>query len=222
MADAAPAPGADDGPVHVHSVQEEYFYMMVRPCACGGPWHSESQEVDEGESTILHHLSATCFTCGKERTFHFQLDERPGPKGPIREINPTDRPSRALDLAEWLQLARFYLGRIERLREKVEKAQSLLDARQCLEEARKFFSAGDEAPPASALWSDKSRRLAEAQPEAFRRETIDGMLERLPPLERLRQADSLDQKTFKQAVRERARQRVGRKWWQFWRLFRRE
>ena len=210
-----------DAAVHVHSVQEEYFYMMVRPCACGGPWHSESQEVDEGESRILHHVSATCFACGKQRTFHFQLDERPGPKGPIRQINPTDRPSRALDLAEWLGLAQFYLGRIERLDAKVEKAQSLLDARQCLEEARKFFGPEDEAPPASALWSRKSRQAAEARPEAFRRSTIEGMLRRLPPLERLRQADSLDQKAFKQAVRERARQRVGRKWWQVWRRFRR-
>ena len=214
-------PSARDAAVHVHSVQEEYFYMMVHPCACGGPWHPDSQEMDEGESRILHHVSATCFSCGKERTFHFQLDERPGPKGPIRQINPTPEPSRALDLAEWLDLARFYLGRIERLEAKVEKAQSLLDARQCLEEARKFFGPGDETPPASALWSEKSRQAAGERPEAFRRPTIDGMLERLPPLERLRQADSLDQKTFKQAVRERARQRVGRKWWQVWKRFRR-
>jgi hypothetical protein len=221
MANEASAPTPDDGPLHVHGVQEEYFYMMVHPCACGGPWLSQSQEVEEDGDKVRHHVSAACFKCGQERTFHFQLDERPGPKDPIRAINPTEEPSRALDLAEWLELTQFYLGRIERLDANVEKAQSLLDARQCLEEARKFFGPQDEAPPASALWSEKSRQAAASQPEAFRRSTIDGMLERLPPLERLRQADSLDQKTFKQAVRERARQRVGRKWWQFWKLFRR-
>jgi len=221
MTDEASAPTADDGSVHVHGVQEEYFYMMVHPCACGGPWLGQSQEVEEDGGRVLHHVSAACFKCGKERTFHFQLDERPGPKDPIRAINPTDEPSRALDLAEWLGLAEFYLARIERLREKVEKAQSLLDARQCLEEARKFFGPQDEAPPASALWSEKSRKAAKAQPETFQRSTIEGMLDRLPPLERLRQADAIDQKTFRQAVRERARRRVGRKWWQFWKLFRR-
>jgi len=218
---AADAPSDADRPVHVHSVQEEYFYMMVHPCACGGPWLSQSQEVLEQEGQVVHRVSASCFKCRTERTFPFLLDERPGPKDPIRAINPTDRPSRALDLAEWLELAQFYLGRIERLEANVEKAQSLLDARQCLEEARKFFGPQDEAPPASALWSKKSRKAADAQPETFRRSTIDGMLDRLPPLERLRQADSLDQKTFKQAVRERARQRVGRKWWQVWKRFRR-
>jgi hypothetical protein len=195
--------------------------MMVHPCACGGPWLSQSQELEENGDAARHRVSAACFKCGTERTFRFQLDERPGPKDPIREVNATEEPSRALDLAEWLELAQFYLGRIDRLDAKVEKAQSLLDARQCLEEARKFFGPQDEQPPASALWSPKSRKAAKGQPEAFRRSTIDGMLERLPPLERLRQADSLDQKTFKQAVRERARERVGRKWWQFWKLFRR-
>jgi len=211
-----------DAPIRVHSVQEEYFYMMVHPCACGGPWHSESEQVEETDVEVLHHVTATCFKCGKERTFHFRLDERPGPKDPIRAVNPTDEPSRAVDLAEWLRLAQFYLERIERLSERVEKAQSLLDARQCLEEARKFFGPGDEEPPASALWSRQSRRRAREQAQAFRRSTIDAMLARLPPLERLRQADSIDQKTFTQAVRERARQRVGRTWWQFWKLFRRK
>ncbi len=214
-------PAGDDRPVHVHGVQEEYFYMMVHPCACGGPWLSQGQEVKEEGGLVHHHVSAACFKCGQERTFHFRLDERPGPKDPIRAINPTDAPSRALDLAEWLGLAQFYLGRIDRLDAKVEKAQSLLDARQCLEEARKCFGPQDEQPPASALWSEKSRQAAAARPEAFRRSTIEGMLDRLPPLERLRQADSLDQKTFKQAVRERAKERVGRKWWQFWKRFRR-
>jgi len=214
-------PTEPETPVHVHSVQEEYFYMMVHPCACGGPWQGESQGVQEPAGNVLHHLRATCFACGKERTFHFQLAERPGPADPIRAVNPTDEASRALDLADWIRLAQFYLARIERLAESVERAQSLLDARQCLEEARKFFGPEDEAPPASALWSDDSRRRAREQPDAFRRSAIEAMLARMPPLERLRQADSLDQKTFKQGVRERAKQRVNRTWWQFWRLFRR-
>ena len=47
------------------------------------------------------------------------------------------------------------------------------------------------------------------------------MLDRLPPMDRLRQADSLDQKAFEKAVKERAKARVGRKWWQVWKLLRR-
>ncbi len=213
-------PPADD-PVHVHGVQEEYFYLMVHPCACGGVWQSDSQEVAEDAARVLHRVAATCFTCGARRTFPFQLDTHGGPKGPIRQVNPTAEPSRALDVAEWMGLAKFYLGRIEQLTESVRRAQSLLDARQCLEEALKFYGPHDDAPPASALWSDESRRTAADQADTFRRSTIETMLDRLPPLDRLRQADSLDQKAFERGVKERAKARVGRKWWQVWRLLRR-
>ncbi len=211
-------PADPDNPVPVHSVQEEYFYMMVHPCSCGGPWQSRSQTIEErDDGTIRHHVTAACFRCGREHTFHFALDHRPDPKTPVREINPTDEPSRALDLAEWLRLAEFYLGRVERLPTKVEKAQSLLDARQCLEEARKFFGPDQEEPPPEALWSEASRRWARRHPDTCRRSAVEAMLARLPPLERLRQADALDQKAFSEAVRAEARRRAGRRrWWQFW------
>jgi len=210
-----------DEPIRVHSVQEEYFYLMVHPCPCGGAWQSESQAVEERQARVLHEVAATCSACGGGRTFRFRLDAHGGPKGPIRQVNPTPEPSRALDVVEWMDLAKFYLGRTERLTEPVRKAQSLLDARQCLEEALKFYGPQDDGPPATALWSEASRRSAAERAEAFRRSTIEAMLDRLPPLDRLRQADSLDQKTFEKAVRERAKQRVGRKWWQVWKRFRR-
>ncbi|HUU09277.1 MAG TPA: hypothetical protein VM431_01910 [Phycisphaerae bacterium] len=211
-------PPTRDDAVHVHGVQEEYFYLMVHACACGGAWQSDSAEVEETGSRVLHRVAARCSRCGAEQTFCFQLDSHGGPKGPIRQVNPTGESSRALDVAEWMGLGRFYLGRIERLSDKVDRAQSLLDARQCLEEALKFYSADDDGPPASALWSDKSRRQADEQAEAFRRATLQAMLDRMPPMDRLRQADSLDQQAFRKAVKQRARERVGRKWWQFWRL----
>jgi len=210
-----------DDPVHVHGIQEEYFYLMVHRCVCGGAWQTDAQEVEEDESCVLHEMAATCFTCGARRTFRFRLDAHRGSGGPIRQVNPTADPSRALDVAEWMDLAKFYLGRIERLTEPVQKAQSLLDARQCLEEALKFYGPRDDAPPASALWSDGSRRKAAGQAETFRRATIEAMLDRLPPLDRLRQADSLDQKTFERGVKERAKARGGRKWWHVWKLFQR-
>ncbi|MBE3123753.1 MAG: hypothetical protein IMZ65_03030, partial [Planctomycetes bacterium] len=135
---------------------------------------------------------------------------------PVRQVNPTPEPSRAIDLAEWLDLARFYLGRAQRLTEAVEKAQSLLDARLCLEEALKFLPPGADAPPPEALWSGESRRKAAENPDLFKRAAIEGMLGRLPPMDRLRQADWQDQRNFEKDVREKARRRVGHKWWQFW------
>jgi hypothetical protein len=213
-------PPEPDEAVHVHSVQEEYFYLMVHHCPCGGPWLTGGQAFDESAERLGHNLEAECFKCKAKRAFHFTLDSAAGPKGPVRQINPTSEPSRALDAAQWLDLAQFYLGRIERLKKPVERAQSLLDARQCLEEALKFYGPADDSPPPGALWSDESRRKAARNPAAFRRPALEAMLERIPSTERLRQADAMEQRTFEQGVRELAR-RAAPKWWQFWKLFRR-
>ena len=208
-------PAIPDDAVHVHSVQEEYFYLMVHPCACGGAWLGDDQPMEETPARVTHHVAARCSRCKAQQTFHFQYETPGNLKEPIRQVNPTADPSRALDAAEWMGLAQFYLGRIDRLTRDVEKAQSLLDARQCLEEALKFYGPDDDGPPAAALWSDASRQKAHRQAKAFRRETIGAMLARIPPMERLRKADSLDQKEFVKAVRQRAKERAGR-WWQFW------
>jgi hypothetical protein len=213
-------PATPESAVHVHSVQEEYFYLMVHHCACGGPWLTESQHVEESGAHPHHRLEAHCFKCRARRTFLFAIDSQADSKVPVRQVNPTAEPSRALDAVQWMDLAQFYLGRIERLKEAVEKAQSLLDARQCIEEAQKFYGPGDDAPPATALWSDASRKKARSQPETFRRAALAAMLEKIPPMDRLRQADKMEQREFEKGVRAIAKKRVG-KWWQFWRLFRR-
>jgi hypothetical protein len=211
-------PPSPEDPVCVHGVQEEYFYMMVHPCACGGAWRGDSQEVEERGGRVRHRVAARCPACKAAREFHFEMDARYARGGPIRQVNPTGDPSAAIDLAEWMDLARFYLGRIEHLTRPVEKAQSLLDARHCLEEALKFYAPGDEGPPPSALWSDASRAKAARQAEVFRRSTLRKMLDRIPPMERLRQADSLDQKAFDRQVRDLARREARRAWWQFWKI----
>lgn len=208
-------PAARDDAVHVHSVQEEYFYLMVHCCACGGPWLSESQDIDESGPKVLHTVRGRCFKCRQERRFRFTHDTRPDPKSPIRQINATAEPSHALDVAEWMDLAQFYLERIERLKNPVERAQSLLDARQCIEEAVKFYGPGDDGVPASALWSDESRKKVSRRRDAFRRASLSQMIEKIPPMDRLRQADALEQKEFQKAVKDLARRKVG-KWWQVW------
>jgi len=210
-------PQAPEGAVSVHSAQEEYFYLMVHPCPCGGPWIGQSQHVEKTTPGLRHHVTARCARCSTERTFPFDLVSAAGATAPtaVREINPTDEPSRALDVAEWMHLARFYLERIERLQDAVSRAQSLLDARQCLEEAMKFYGPGDDAPPAGALWSDASRKRVAEHPDAYRRSSLVAMLDRMPPMKDLRRADAMEQKAFEKAVRQEAVKRTG-KWWQFW------
>ena len=214
-------PATPETAVHVHGVQEEYFYLMVHHCACGGPWLTESQHVEENGAHPHHRIETHCFKCQTRRTFLFTIDSQANSKEPVRQVNQTAEPSRAIDVVEWMNLAQFYLGRIEHLKEAVEKAQSLLDARQCVEEALKFYGPDADAPPPAALWSDASRRKAAAQPGNFRRAAMVAMLEKIPSMDRLRQADKMEQREFEKGIMALAKQRVG-KWWQFWKLFRRK
>jgi hypothetical protein len=211
-------PATPETAVHLHGVQEEYFYLMVHHCACGGPWMTESQQIEENGPHPRHRIEARCFKCKSQRTFLFSIDSQGTSKEPVRQVNPTAEPSRALDVVQWMDLAQFYLGRIERLKTPVEKAQSLLDARQCIEEALKFYAPTDDAPPHTAIWSDDSRKKAAARPETFRRAALVAMLEKIPAMDRLREADKMEQREFEKGVRAIAKQRVG-KWWQFWKRF---
>jgi hypothetical protein len=200
-------PEPDGEPVRVHSVQEEYFYLMLHPCSCGGPWRHDSGP-DGASADAVHKVEAACHRCKQARTFLFRLESGGGAKAPVRQVNPTAEASRAIDVSGWLDLAQFYLGRIARLQDGVERAQSLLDARQCLEEALKFYGPADDGPPASAIWSDAGRAKAAANPAAFRRSKLEEMLSRMPPLDKLRAADTMDQRAFQKGRRSRARQRL--------------
>jgi len=211
-------PAIPDEAVRVHSVQEEYFYMMVHRCACGGPWRQTGDAKEGTGARVRHRVEAECFKCRSHRTFAFVLDTLEDSKEPIREINRTSAPSRALDAVEWMDLARFYLGRIERLKDPVLRAQSLLDARQCVEEAMKFHTPGVEPPPEEALWSDESRGKVARDPASFAYSALKAMLEKIPSMERLRQADKMEQREFEMAVTALVKERRP-KWWQFWKRF---
>ena len=203
--------------VHLHSVQEAYFFMMVHRCECGGAWMGHLEKAEGSGPGLRQRVEAACFKCKSRRSFEFIFDTPPSPTEAIRQINPTADPSRALDVAEWMDLAQFYLGRIKRLKKPLDRAQSLLDARQCIEEALKFYQADSEDPPAEALWSDAGRAKVAANPQAYRRSSLQAMLEKIPPMERLREADAMEQKDFKRGLKELAKKRVP--WWKFWRLW---
>jgi len=188
---------------------------MVNACACGGAWMADDLGTRADADGLLHRVAGRCARCGAEREFQFAMPAEARAPGPVREINPTAEPSRAVDALQWLDLARFYLGRIDRLHAPAERAASLLDARLCLEETLKFFGPGD-ALPADAVWSDTGRKRLDADLAACTRSAVEAMLAKIPPARQLHRVDAPDQREFQKAVRTEAKRRVGRKWWQFW------
>ncbi len=102
-------------------------------------------------------------------------------------INPTEKPSRLIDVAGWLTLdtllgekARQAAGRAENAASRAPVRQWQLLARACIEEAMKFYEKGNELPPAKAFFNDASRRQFRERPELFARERLIHLKSRKP------------------------------------------
>lgn len=192
-------------PLIAHTVNEVRFYMMVCPCAhCRkGPWvAAEFGQPDEHRRMTL---KARCKNCSTEATFEFAVQHSTYRLGSQSEtINPTDKPSQLVDLAQWLSL--FYML-VESAAAKDQpeiSRRASYQAALCLAEALKFYG-DDELPPPSAFFSDDSRRAFEQHPEKFARQRLRDMQAKLPALPSMaRRIDRDDWVATK-------------KWWQFWR-----
>lgn len=195
-----------DVPLRAHTFNEVRYYLMVTPCqACGqGPWEIASPAAlpPTGRAVAVR---AHCRKCHAEREFSFVIEhEAPASGVDAETINPTDAPSRIVDLGQWLSL--FYLLVESGAREQVapEARMAQFRATLCLAEALKFY-ADDELPPASAFFSAQSAASFRDHPEGFARQKLRDMQGRLPTL-------GLMARRLKKEVQSRRR-----RWWRFWR-----
>jgi len=191
--------------LRAYTLREAQYYLTVTSCrGCGkGPWLIESvAESDRpGEPTII---AGRCKACQAQGNFAFLCDYQLPGDGPQAElINPTDRPSRIIDLGQWLSL--FYL-----LVESASSDESHTGTRKtgyqaalCLAEALKFYGDG-ELPPESAFFSETTATAYRNHPEKFARQKLRDIQAKLPALHRM-------------AARVDRDERQGRRrWWRFW------
>lgn len=194
-----------DEPFEAHSFNEIRYLVMVRPCpGCGkGPL-----EVDEGflPDTALApmHVPTHCKSCKSVQILQTRCLPLPEGADPLI-INPTDQPSRIIDLAQWLSL--FYLliesAAAEASRPAVR--QMGYQAALCLAEALKFYS-DDELPPESAFFTQSSREAFREHPGNFARQKLRDMQAKLPDL------GAMGRRLQRDSESHRPRQ-----WWRFWR-----
>ena len=150
-------------------------------------------------------VSTHCSRCGCSRTFApVRRQEARGEGLEAERINPTDRPSRIVDLSQWLSL--FHMLLESAASEPSPPAARLKGYRAalCLTEALKFYG-DDELPPETAFFSQTTLDIFRQHPEKFARQRLRDMQAKLPSLPKM----------ARQVVRDdRAK---GRRWWQFWR-----
>jgi len=198
-------------PLRIHSVAEAYLLLMVTPCeACGkGPLEAAGHEPVDLPGSAGRRLAATCKACGHEQAFVFDLasvdeDEAGEPSGSaLPRINPTDEPSRVIDVAQWLMLFETIVRSADRASDPAESRRLGYEAAQCLEEALKFYPAEGEWPSESAFFHSWTLRRFREHKHLFARTRLVQMRGRLPSL-------------IEMEERLAGESRSRRRWWAFW------
>lgn len=193
-------------PLPAHTVNEALYYLRASACpACGGGPQRVlgSPAPAAGEAFTL---DTECAHCGARHAHGFVCEHAVPDAGPEAErINPTDEPSRVVDLAQWVGL--FYLL-IEHASNETSRAgarRTGYRAALCLAEALKFYG-DDELPPESAFFSDETRECFRQRPQSFTKQTLRDRQSKLPALGAMAARITEDEDRRRQS-----------KWWQFWR-----
>lgn len=175
-------------PLVAHSLAEVYLYLMAEACdGCGrGPLKGSDavKREDPACQTLTVAVEVTCGACHARREWLFSLphglgvDEQTG----LPTVNPTEKPSRLIDVAQWLTLFRVITTQASRSTDKAEARRLGLEAAQCLEEALKFYENDDDLPPDSAFFHPASRERFRNYPQEFSRRRLLDLRAKLPSL----------------------------------------
>ncbi|NOS99087.1 MAG: hypothetical protein HOP29_00480 [Phycisphaerales bacterium] len=195
-----------DHPLHAHSLAEIHLYFMATRCPdCG---HGPLRSLPDQPAPPINpfDVTAECAACRHRHTLRFSVphrESRDEASHLYAVVNPTDEPSRILDVGQWIVLFRVVLEAAEKEPRKIEARRLGYEAAQCLEEAIKFYGDGD-VPPASAVFTDATRAHLREQPDQYSRKRLIDMRAKLPTLATL-------QKRFGQSSNAGKRP-----WWRFW------
>lgn len=194
-----------DEPLAAHSFNEGRYYLMVTACGeCGkGPWEIDSTDpAPPGAGRVTAH--ARCRHCERDQDFRFLCetgDPADGARG--EQINPTDEPSRIIDLSQWLSLFYMLIESGASADQRTATRHTGLRAALCLAEGLKFYT-DDELPDESAFFTEKSLAVFREHPEKFARQRLRDMQSKLPALPRMERSVDRDERG------------QGKRWWEFW------
>ncbi len=167
------------------SLAEVYLYLMATPCrACGGgPLTSEEvSSADEAEVATVS-IEAKCVSCGLAKALRFSLaSSAEAAKGrSLGGVNPTERPSRLLDVGQWITLYHVILASAEAAPSAAQGRDLKIEASQCLGEALKFFDDPDnDLPAGEAFFCETSSIRFRDAPEQFSRRRLLALRSKLP------------------------------------------
>jgi len=182
-----------ESPLAAHSLAEAHLYAMVSRCAsCGkGSFRAtETKRLSEpGAVPVLLSMPLECVVCGTSRNAVFQLAASPVAQNPEAGavVNPTDEPSRILDVGQWITLFQMITEAASKQLDKKEIRHLGLEAALCLEEALRFYDdLENDLPPPNAIFNEVSRQTFRNHPELFSKTRLIKLRQKLPSLDAMR------------------------------------
>lgn len=136
----------------------------------------------------------------------------------LPQINPSQEPSHAIDLGQWLILFEMIVRAADRQTNPVESRRLGYEAAQCLEEALKFYPLGDsDWPEESAFFHDWTLDRFRRHRHRFARTRLVELRRKLPTLTQmeLRLIGKPDQ--IVKEIGTVGTSSARRPWWAFWR-----
>jgi len=190
-------------PLLAHSILEAYLYVMLQVCpkCAAGSLEVADQSTEEHHLDDLIRLDCACPECGEKAVFRFRIDSRRAAASEPPLINPTDQPSKLIDVAQWLTLYHVLLARSKEASDRTASRGQAYQAALCIAEALKSYEPDNDLPPASAFFSDQAREQARAHPAFFARDKLLSLQSGLPDL---------------RATQAVTGSKSAPKWWKFW------
>jgi|GEM_PF-414194 len=190
-------------PLMIHSFAEAHLFLMVVPCnGCGGAVSPVEHRVQHDRDAHVLTVPVVCRSCGQTADIFFEthgIEPEAAMLGSLANvhaalglqvlppINPTDEPSRVIDVAGWLTLyavvnetAQQVAAEAQIPDERRNARQMLMQASQCLDEALKFYDADNDLPPEDAFFWEESRQQFRDRPALFTRQRLIDLRAKLP------------------------------------------
>ncbi|MCH8147941.1 MAG: hypothetical protein IH987_08095 [Planctomycetes bacterium] len=176
----------DGTPLTAHSRAEIRLFCKATLCPLCAKGPLEPLAPDEQSSQAGAHTAGVrvrCKACGEPSEFSFRLPPDPPSElsGELEIINPTEDPSRIIDVSQWITLYAVLYEEAARTAAGPRKRLLELQAGQCLDEALKFFEDDqNDLPPASAFFDDSARLRLRDHPQEFSRQRLISFRASLP------------------------------------------
>jgi len=161
----------------VNCVEEEYLYVAMQRCECGGAFEHDRQSLLKHGETACDELTVHCIQCSKPRTFVFDISAF---FGKLENYGRIVKPSQLFDAAEWLGVAALFLRDSEHHGGE-EKRMMLAEADFCLDQVLMFYAGEGDMPVPGAYFHQPEHKLPEGREKLLSKTQVLKLKERTAP-----------------------------------------